>query len=56
MEKPIFNPIKIKTPEDIKLFKPSKPWTRKFPKIGRNHYCPCGSGKKFKKCCLNKTK
>ena len=23
-------------------------------KIGRNHPCPCGSGKKFKKCCLQK--
>jgi uncharacterized protein len=23
------------------------------PKIGRNDPCPCGSGKKFKKCCLN---
>jgi hypothetical protein len=23
-------------------------------KIGRNNLCPCGSGKKFKKCCLNK--
>ncbi|MBF0383805.1 MAG: SEC-C domain-containing protein, partial [Magnetococcales bacterium] len=22
-------------------------------KIGRNAPCPCGSGKKFKKCCLN---
>ena len=21
------------------------------PKIGRNDPCPCGSGKKFKKCC-----
>lgn len=21
-------------------------------KIGRNNPCPCGSGKKFKKCCL----
>ena len=21
-------------------------------KIGRNDLCPCGSGKKFKKCCL----
>ena len=20
-------------------------------KVGRNHPCPCGSGKKFKKCC-----
>jgi hypothetical protein len=24
-------------------------------KVGRNDPCPCGSGKKFKKCCLNKT-
>ena len=24
------------------------------PKTGRNEKCPCGSGKKFKKCCLNK--
>jgi hypothetical protein len=24
-----------------------------FPKTGRNDRCPCGSGKKFKKCCLN---
>jgi hypothetical protein len=23
-------------------------------KVGRNYPCPCGSGKKFKKCCLNK--
>ena len=25
-------------------------------KTGRNEPCPCGSGKKFKKCCLNATK
>ena len=25
-------------------------------KTGRNDPCPCGSGKKFKKCCLNKPK
>ena len=24
------------------------------PKIGRNDLCPCGSGKKFKKCCADK--
>ncbi len=22
-------------------------------KIGRNELCPCGSGKKYKKCCLD---
>lgn len=25
-------------------------------KIGRNDPCPCGSGKKYKRCCLNKAK
>jgi uncharacterized protein YecA (UPF0149 family) len=25
--------------------------TREMPKVGRNDPCPCGSGKKFKKCC-----
>ena len=24
----------------------------KTPKIGRNEKCPCGSGKKYKKCCI----
>ncbi|MEA2013019.1 MAG: preprotein translocase subunit SecA [Verrucomicrobiota bacterium] len=28
-----------------------KPVKRQQPKIGRNDPCPCGSGKKFKKCC-----
>jgi SEC-C motif-containing protein len=27
------------------------PHLRPGPKIGRNDPCPCGSGKKFKKCC-----
>ena len=25
--------------------------TRTTPKVGRNDPCPCGSGKKYKKCC-----
>ena len=28
-----------------------KPELRERPKIGRNDLCPCGSGKKYKKCC-----
>ena len=28
-----------------------KPYVREAPKIGRNDPCPCGSGKKYKKCC-----
>ncbi|MBI3455158.1 MAG: preprotein translocase subunit SecA [Candidatus Rokubacteria bacterium] len=27
---------------------------RATPKVGRNEPCPCGSGKKYKKCCLAK--
>jgi hypothetical protein len=29
-------------------------YRREAPKTGRNDPCPCGSGKKYKKCCLNK--
>lgn len=28
-----------------------KPITNAGAKIGRNEACPCGSGKKYKKCC-----
>ena len=28
-----------------------EPYTRETPRVGRNEPCPCGSGKKFKKCC-----
>ena len=28
-----------------------QPYIREQPKIGRNDPCPCGSGKKYKKCC-----
>ena len=28
-----------------------KPVVREGPRIGRNDPCPCGSGKKYKKCC-----
>lgn len=27
-------------------------FVREAPKVGRNDPCPCGSGKKYKKCCL----
>lgn len=30
-----------------------QPVANPFGKVGRNERCPCGSGKKFKKCCLN---
>ena len=49
---------------DIQLDAVLSSWPRRAPvpishlasgprKIGRNEPCPCGSGKKYKKCCLN---
>jgi curved DNA-binding protein CbpA len=40
------------TCEDSFYLEPQKPIY--VEKIGRNDPCPCGSGKKYKKCCLNK--
>jgi hypothetical protein len=31
---------------------PQQPFVRAEVKIGRNDPCPCGSGKKYKKCCM----
>jgi hypothetical protein len=35
---------------------PSVPVTNPYRGVGRNDPCPCGSGKKFKKCCLSTVK
>ena len=32
---------------------PTFPYKRTSTKIGRNDLCPCGSRKKYKKCCIN---
>ncbi len=37
----------LKNTEKVKPLKADKA-------VGRNDPCPCGSGKKFKKCCANK--
>jgi SWIM/SEC-C metal-binding protein len=43
-------------PEDItdvlKLLEPERFTVRVEPTAGRNDPCPCGSGAKYKKCCL----
>ena len=31
---------------------PEKPVANPNRNVGRNDPCPCGSGKKYKKCCL----
>ena len=33
-----------------------QPHVKESPDIGRNEPCPCGSGKKYKKCCMNPNK
>jgi len=40
--------------EMFQLEEVSTQQVRTEPKIKRNDPCPCGSGKKYKKCCLNK--
>jgi len=45
-EPSIFDQYTANPPEKtIPRFTPTK-------KVGRNEPCPCGSGKKYKKCCL----
>jgi preprotein translocase subunit SecA len=45
--------MKFSAPAKITPNRPSKPKqvVRKGEKVGRNDPCPCGSGKKYKKCC-----
>ena len=41
--------------EEALLDEPGETYVRPEPKIGRNDPCPCGSGKKYKKCCMPQT-
>jgi len=47
------------TPEDrqhmLEMGYHPTPYQRARRRVGRNDPCPCGSGKKFKKCHLGKT-
>ena len=42
----------LKTPYEEAASGKRKPITRPGSKIGRNDPCPCGSGKKYKACCM----
>ncbi|MFZ5584806.1 MAG: preprotein translocase subunit SecA [Thermodesulfobacteriota bacterium] len=61
--------LQLKRPDDVEEFTPAddaplsysggdgsapEPAKRKAAKVGRNDPCPCGSGKKYKKCCGQK--
>jgi SWIM/SEC-C metal-binding protein len=43
-------------PEDVRdvhtLLAPEQGIARPPPAVGRNARCPCGSGRKYKRCCL----
>jgi hypothetical protein len=41
-------------PREQPLTEAVKPVRLDQPRVGRNDRCPCGSGKKFKKCCFRK--
>jgi uncharacterized protein len=48
--------IEANVPDIFRFWEPLRnstitPTVREEPKVGRNDDCPCGSGKKFKKCC-----
>jgi preprotein translocase subunit SecA len=42
--------------DEAPLPKPVDPIKKEKEEPGRNEPCPCGSGKKYKQCCLNKDK
>ncbi len=46
------DPGKVMAAVALALRSPIEFTTRR---VDRNHLCPCGSGKKFKKCCLGHT-
>lgn len=41
----------LPTDDEPELPPPVEPITSDKEKVGRNDPCPCGSGKKYKKCC-----
>lgn len=52
------NTLEEKVSSDInsKYYHKQRTVVREFNKIGRNDLCPCGSGKKYKNCCLKNKK
>jgi uncharacterized protein YchJ len=57
-KKPTFERRRNWKDEYKDFYKKPEPVYQQIPvkkkKIGRNEPCPCGSGKKYKRCCLNK--
>ena len=51
------NDERYRMPDNLKIDPEllPQPVRREGPKTGRNESCPCGSGRKYKKCCLDGT-
>ncbi len=49
-----FSPAFLSEEDAEDVVAPEEPFRREAPKVGRNDPCPCGSGKKYKKCCMGK--
>ncbi|MFC7440002.1 preprotein translocase subunit SecA [Laceyella putida] len=50
------NPTAVSGGSDQEADAPKKEPVRRTDKVGRNEPCPCGSGKKYKNCCLKTEK
>jgi hypothetical protein len=51
--------LKIKKSKErnpIPVWSEPTPYVKENPSLGRNELCVCGSGKKYKKCCIDKPK
>lgn len=49
----LLDPTRGPFTESDLVYEPLEPPMRRKVLVGRNDPCPCGSGKKYKKCCLN---
>ena len=52
---PSAKPAPEKSEEEAEQTTPAINEYHPGPKVGRNDPCPCGSGKKYKKCCIDKS-
>jgi hypothetical protein len=54
MEELLMTPTKVPKPAQQPDPPPTLTIRHTHPQPGRNELCPCGSGQKYKRCCLNK--
>ncbi len=52
IEKPLREPLASLPEQMARVLSVDGPLRRAVAKVGRNDPCPCGSGKKYKKCCF----